>query len=341
MAKSLPSSNYPKCLLCKENVGYAGTLNHPARQNHRIIPLELTNEEWFLQYSPYVYYNEHCIVLKGEHEPMKISRLTFERLLQFVSQYKHYFLGSNADLPIVGGSILTHDHFQGGAYQFAMETAPILKTLNILNFSDVEVGFVNWPLSVLRLRSDNQERLVELGDIILNSWREYSDEELGIFAYTDDVPHNTITPIARFKNGKYELDLVLRNNKTSDEHPDGIYHPHKEYHHLKKENIGLIEVMGLAVLPGRLKDELELVKDALVSREVSILAEAGLEKHSPWLNELLERYNHVTLDEADEIIKHEVGEKFVAILECCGVYKLTEEGLEGIQRFINSINCSL
>ena len=341
MAKSLPSSNYPKCLLCKENVGYAGTLNHPARQNHRIIPLELTNEEWFLQYSPYVYYNEHCIVLKGEHEPMKISRLTFERLLQFVSQYKHYFLGSNADLPIVGGSILTHDHFQGGAYQFAMETAPILKTLNILNFSDVEVGFVNWPLSVLRLRSDNQERLDELGDIILNSWREYSDEELGIFAYTDDVPHNTITPIARFKNGKYELDLVLRNNKISDEHPDGIYHPHKEYHHLKKENIGLIEVMGLAVLPGRLKDELEVVKDALVSRDVSILEEAGLEKHSPWLNELLERYESVTSDEVIAIIEQEVGEKFVAILECCGVYKLTEEGLEGIQRFINSINCSL
>ena len=207
--------------------------------------------------------------------------------------------------------------------------------------SDVEVGFVSWPLSVIRLRSDNQERLVELGDIILNSWRGYSDEELGIFAHTDDVPHNTITPIARFKNGKYELDLVLRNNKTSDEHPDGIYHPHKEYHHLKKENIGLIEVMGLAVLPGRLKDELEVVKDALVSRETSVLAEAGLEKHSPWLKELLERYNDVTLDEVDEIMKHEVGEKFVAILECCGVYKLTEEGLEGIQRFINSINCSL
>ena len=341
MAKSLPSSNYPKCLLCQENVGYAGTLNHPARQNHRIIPLELTKEEWFLQYSPYVYYNEHCIVLKGAHEPMKISRLTFERLLEFVSQFKHYFLGSNADLPIVGGSILTHDHFQGGAYEFAMETAPILKTLNVLNYEDVEVGFVNWPLSVLRLKGESRERLVELGDIILNAWREYSDEALGIFASTNGTPHNTITPIARFKNGKYELDLVLRNNRTSDEHPDGIYHPHAHLHHLKKENIGLIEVMGLAVLPGRLKDELEIVKQALVARDSKILEESGLEKHLPWLNEMLGRYESVSTDEAMSIVETEVGQKFVEILECCGVYKLTDEGLEGIQRFINSINCSL
>ena len=341
MAKSLPSSNYPKCLLCQENVGYAGTLNHPARQNHRIIPLELTKEEWFLQYSPYVYYNEHCIVLKGAHEPMKISRLTFERLLEFVSQFKHYFLGSNADLPIVGGSILTHDHFQGGAYEFAMETAPILKTLNVLNYEDVEVGFVNWPLSVLRLKGESRERLVELGDIILNAWREYSDEALGIFASTNGTPHNTITPIARFKNGKYELDLVLRNNRTSDEHPDGIYHPHAHLHHLKKENIGLIEVMGLAVLPGRLKDELEIVKQALVARDSKMLEESGLEKHLPWLNEMLGRYESVSTDEAMSIVETEVGQKFVEILECCGVYKLTDEGLEGIQRFINSINCSL
>lgn len=340
-AKLIKSSGYPKCLLCKENVGYAGTLNHPARQNHRIIPLELTNEEWFLQYSPYVYYNEHCIVLKGAHEPMKISRLTFERLLQFVDQFKHYFLGSNADLPIVGGSILTHDHFQGGAYQFAMETAPILKTLNVLNFKDVEVGFVNWPLSVLRLKGENRERLVELGEIILNTWRQYSDEALGIFAHTDGVPHNTITPIARFKNGKYELDLVLRNNRTSDEHPDGIYHPHAHLHHLKKENIGLIEVMGLAVLPGRLKDELEVVKQALVARDANMLEEAGLEKHLPWLNEMLTRYESVAADEAMSVIETEVGKKFVEILECCGVYKLTDEGLEGIQRFINTINRSL
>lgn len=238
MAKSLPSSNYPKCLLCKENVGYAGTLNHPARQNHRIIPLTLTNEEWFLQYSPYVYYNEHCIILKGAHEPMKISAKTFERLLQFVEQFKHYFIGSNADLPIVGGSILTHDHFQGGAYEFAMEKAPILKTLNVLNFADVEVGFVNWPLSVLRLKSTDRHRLVELGDIMLKHWRGYSDESLGILAYTDETPHNTITPIARFKEGKYELDLVLRNNRTSEDHPDGIYHPHAHLHHLKKKTLG-------------------------------------------------------------------------------------------------------
>lgn len=338
LAKSLPSSNYPKCLLCQENVGYAGTLNHPARQNHRIIPLELTDESWFLQYSPYVYYNEHCIVLKGEHEPMKISRLTFERLLQFVDQFKHYFLGSNADLPIVGGSILTHDHFQGGAYEFAMERAPILKTLNVLNFKDVEVGFVQWPLSVLRLRGEDRNRLVELGDIILNAWRHYSDETLGIFSHTNEVPHNTITPIARFKDGKYELDLVLRNNRTSDEHPDGIYHPHAHLHHLKKENIGLIEVMGLAVLPGRLLHELEVVKQALIRRDPNVLVVAGLEKHLPWLEELLAGYSSVTPEEAMDLIHDDVGQKFVEILECCGVYKLTDEGLDGVQRFINHIN---
>lgn len=341
MAKSLPSSNYPKCLLCKENVGYAGTLNHPARQNHRIIPLTLTNEEWYLQYSPYVYYNEHCIILKGEHEPMQISALTFERLLQFVGQYKHYFIGSNADLPIVGGSILTHDHFQGGAYEFAMEKAPILKTLNVLNFADVEVGFVKWPLSVLRLKSADKSRLVELGDIILKQWRQYSDESLGIHSHTGDTPHNTITPIARYKNEKYELDLVLRNNRTSDEHPDGIYHPHAHLHHLKKENIGLIEVMGLAVLPGRLKEELEVVKEAFVKRDAAMLVETGLEKHVPWLEEMLSHYTGVNVDKAMSIIEEEVGLKFVEILECCGVYKLTDEGLEGIKRFINAINRSL
>lgn len=341
MAKSLPSSNYPKCLLCKENVGYAGTLNHPARQNHRIIPLTLTNEEWFLQYSPYVYYNEHCIIFKGEHEPMQISALTFERLLQFVGQYQHYFIGSNADLPIVGGSILTHDHFQGGAYEFAMETASILQTFSILNYTDVEVGFVNWPLSVLRLKSTNQSRLVELGDIILQQWRQYSDESLGIHSHTGDTPHNTITPIARYKNGKYELDLVLRNNRTSDEHPDGIYHPHAHLHHLKKENIGLIEVMGLAVLPGRLKEELEVVKEAFVKRDTTVLVETGLEKHVPWLEEMLSHYTIVKADEAMAIIEEEVGLKFVEILECCGVYKLTDDGLEGVKRFINAINRSL
>ena len=324
----------------KENVGYAGTLNHPARQNHRIIPLTLTNEEWFLQYSPYVYYNEHCIILKGAHEPMKISAKTFERLLQFVEQFKHYFIGSNADLPIVGGSILTHDHFQGGAYEFAMEKAPILKTLNVLNFADVEVGFVNWPLSVLRLKSTDRHRLVELGDIMLKHWRGYSDESLGILAYTDETPHNTITPIARFKEGKYELDLVLRNNRTSEDHPDGIYHPHAHLHHLKKENIGLIEVMGLAVLPGRLKDELEVVKEALILRDADVLINAKLEKHVPWLEEMLRRYEAVEVCKAMSIIEAEVGSKFVEILECCGVYKLDEEGLAGIQRFINSINRS-
>ncbi len=274
---------------------------------------------------------------------MQISRLTFERLLQFVSQFKHYFLGSNADLPIVGGSILTHDHFQGGAYEFAMEQAPILKTLNVLNYQDVEVGFVQWPLSVLRLRGEDRDRLVELGDLILTAWRTYSDEALGIFSHTDGVPHNTITPIARFKDGKYELDLVLRNNRTSDEHPDGIYHPHAHLHHLKKENIGLIEVMGLAVLPGRLLHELDVVKQALVRRDPNVLVAAGLEKHLPWLKEMLAAYASVTAEEAMDLIHDEVGQKFVEILECCGVYKLTDEGLDGVQRFINhiNINCSL
>ena len=334
MAKQLPNSNYPKCLLCKENVGYSGTINHPARQNHRIIPVNLCDEEWYLQYSPYVYYNEHCIMLKKEHEPMKISRLTFERLLGFVEQYKHYFVGSNADLPIVGGSILTHDHFQGGAYVFAMENAIPLKTFSIPKFEEVKVEFLKWPLSVLRLKGKKQESLIELADHILETWRQYSDESLGIHAYTKNIPHHTITPIARFKNGRYELDLVLRDNQTSDEHPDGIYHSHAHLHHLKKENIGLIEVMGLAVLPGRLKDELEVVKEALMKREVSVLKMHKLEKHEPWLKELLNRYEQVTEREVKNILEREVGLKFIEILECCGVYKLNQEGMAGIERFI-------
>ncbi|HAX73290.1 MAG TPA: UDP-glucose--hexose-1-phosphate uridylyltransferase [Firmicutes bacterium] len=337
LAKSLPASNYPKCLLCRENVGFAGTLNHPARQNHRIIPLTLATEKWNLQYSPYVYYNEHSIVFKDAHEPMTISQSTFERLLDFVAQFNHYFIGSNADLPIVGGSILTHDHFQGGSYEFAMETAPILKTYTVPTYENVEVGFVKWPLSVLRLRGESTSELVTLGGKILEAWRSYSDESLGIFAHTDETPHNTITPIARFKDGKYELDLVLRNNRTSDVHPDGIYHPHAHLHHLKKENIGLIEVMGLAVLPGRLKEELEVVKQALMARDEAVLSEAALEKHIPWLNEMLDRYETVEPTLATEIVETEVGQKFVEILECCGVYKLNDEGLAGVERFINSL----
>ncbi len=337
LAKSLPSSNYPKCLLCQENVGYAGTLNHPARQNHRIIPLELTDESWFLQYSPYVYYNEHCIVLKGDHEPMQISRLTFERLLQFVSQFKHYFLGSNADLPIVGGSILTHDHFQGGAYEFAMEQAPILKTLNVLNYQDVEVGFVQWPLSVLRLRGEDRDRLVELGDLILTAWRTYSDEALGIFSHTDEVPHNTITPIAHFKDEKFQLDLVLRNNITTSEHPLGVYHPHAKLHHIKKENIGLIEVLGLAILPSRLKEEMELLKDAILEKK-EIRGIEALEKHADWVEEFLPKYETVNSENIEKILQIEIGLVFCQVLDDAGVFKRTEEGQAAFGRFIESLS---
>lgn len=337
MAKQLPSSNYPKCLLCKENVGYAGTLNHPARQNHRIIPVDLQGEQWFLQYSPYVYYNEHCIILKSEHEPMKISRLTFERLLAFVQQYPHYFIGSNADLPIVGGSILTHDHFQGGAHAFAMERAEALRTFQVPGFTKVQIEFINWPLSVLRVKGSNPNDLTGLATQVLNHWREYSDESLGILAHTDGVPHQTITPIARYKNGQYELDLVLRNNRVSEIHPDGIFHAHAKFHHLKKENIGLIEVMGLAVLPGRLKGELEVIKTALLQRNPAKLKDAGLEKHESWLKELFNRYETVSDLEIDSIIKREVGLKFAEILECCGVYKLNPEGLSGVERFMDSL----
>ena len=256
-AKLAPQSSYPKCLLCKENEGYQGRMNHPARQNHRIIPVTLTNEPWFLQYSPYVYYNEHCILFSGEHRPMKISRGSFERVLEFVDIFPHYFVGSNADLPIVGGSILSHDHFQGGHHDFPMAVAEAEETFTIKGFEDITVEKVKWPMSVIRLRGESKEKLVDLSDKILTAWRGYSDEKCEILAFTGDTPHNTITPIARKKNGAYEIDLVLRNNRTSEEYPLGIFHPHQELHHIKKENIGLIEVMGLAVLPGRLKEEMK------------------------------------------------------------------------------------
>ena len=338
MAKQIPSSNYPSCLLCKENVGFSGNLNHPARQNHRIIPVNLQEEKWYLQYSPYVYYKEHCIILKNEHEPMKISRKTFERLLAFVTQYPHYFIGSNADLPIVGGSILTHDHFQGGAHTFAMEEAPALRSFIVPGFTNTKIEFINWPLSVLRLKGQNQNELTELATQILNHWRQYSDESLGILAHTDGIPHQTITPIARYKGEEFQLDLVLRNNRTSAMHPDGNFHAHAQFHHLKKENIGLIEVMGLAVLPGRLKGELEIFKSALLQRNASVLKEAGLEKHEAWLNELLNCYETVPKSEVNSIINREVGIKFSQILECCGVYKLNSEGLAGVERFIDSLS---
>ena len=334
-AKAAPQSGYPKCLLCKENEGYAGRLNHPARQNHRVIPVTINGEDWFLQYSPYVYYNEHCIVFNGRHTPMKIEKATFRKLLDFVKQFPHYFVGSNADLPIVGGSILSHDHFQGGCYTFAMERAPIEQTVTFRDFPDVEAGIVKWPMSVIRLRCADDRRLVELADRILAAWRGYTDEAAFIFAETDGEMHNTITPIARMREGQFELDLVLRNNITTEEYPLGVYHPHQELHHIKKENIGLIEVMGLAVLPARLKDELHGVAQALV-RGDDLRQDETLRKHADWAEELKTRYTF-TADNAEELLRREVGAVFAAVLEHAGVYKCTPEGREAFLRFIHSV----
>ena len=334
-AKAAPQSGYPKCLLCKENEGYAGRLNHPARQNHRVIPVTINGEDWFLQYSPYVYYNEHCIVFNGRHTPMKIEKATFRKLLDFVKQFPHYFVGSNADLPIVGGSILSHDHFQGGCYTFAMERAPIEQTVAFRDFPDVEAGIVKWPMSVIRLRCADDRRLVELADRILAAWRGYTDEAAFIFAETDGEMHNTITPIARMREGQLELDLVLRNNITTEEYPLGVYHPHQELHYIKKENIGLIEVMGLAVLPARLKDELHGVAQALV-RGDDLRQDETLRKHADWADELKTRYTF-TADNAEELLRREVGTVFAAVLEHAGVYKCTPEGREAFLRFIHSV----
>lgn len=334
-AKAAPQSGYPKCLLCKENEGYAGRLNHPARQNHRVIPVTINWEDWFLQYSPYVYYNEHCIVFNGRHTPMKIEKATFRKLLDFVKQFPHYFVGSNADLPIVGGSILSHDHFQGGCYTFAMERAPIEQTVAFRDFPDVEAGIVKWPMSVIRLRCADDRRLVELADRILTAWRGYTDEAAFIFAETDGEMHNTITPIARMREGQFELDLVLRNNITTEEYPLGVYHPHQELHHIKKENIGLIEVMGLAVLPARLKDELHGVAQALV-RGDDLRQDETLRKHADWADDLKTRYAF-TADNAEELLRREVGAVFAAVLEHAGVYKCTPEGREAFLRFIHSV----
>lgn len=334
-AKNAPQSSYPKCLLCRENEGYAGRINHPARQNHRIMPVVIDGKDWFFQYSPYVYYNEHCIVFNGEHTPMKIERSTFRKLLDFVKQFPHYFVGSNADLPIVGGSILSHDHFQGGHYTFAMEKAPVEKTVTFAGFEDVEAGIVKWPMSVIRLRSEMDDRLVELADKILLAWRGYTDEAAFIFAATNGEPHNTITPIARHRDGKYELDLVLRNNITTEEHPLGVYHPHAELHHIKKENIGLIEVMGLAVLPARLKSELANLADALVEgRDVTIDEE--LSKHAHWVEAMRKQYSFAK-ENVEEILRGEVGAIFAKVLEHAGVYKCDEQGREAFLRFIGSV----
>lgn len=334
-AKLLPQSAYPKCLLCKENEGYAGRINHPARQNHRIIPVTINDSPWFMQYSPYVYYNEHCIVFNSEHTPMKIEPATFRKLLDFVKQFPHYFVGSNADLPIVGGSILAHDHFQGGHYTFAMERAPIEKQLTFKGFETVEAGIVKWPMSVIRLRSTDDSALVALASKILAVWRGYTDADAFIFAETDGEPHNTITPIARKRDGKFELDLVLRNNITTKEHPLGVYHPHAELHHIKKENIGLIEVMGLAVLPARLKTELAAVADALISG-ADLTADERTASHAAWANELKTRYTF-TRENVMDILQKEVGIVFSQVLEHAGVFKRDEAGKQAFLRFVDCV----
>ncbi len=334
-AKNLPASNYPRCLLCYENEGYAGRVNHPARQNHRVVPVTINGSPWYLQYSPYVYYNEHCIVFNSEHTPMKIDRSCFRKLLDFVTQFPHYFVGSNADLPIVGGSILAHDHFQGGHYTFAMERAPVETPLTFKGFEDVAAGIVKWPMSVIRLRSEDTERLVDLADRILAKWRGYSDEAAFIFAETDGEPHNTITPIARKRDGKFELDLVLRNNITTEEHPLGVYHPHAELHHIKKENIGLIEVMGLAVLPARLKEELAVLADKLAAGD-DLRADERTAKHADWAEQFAKGYD-ITAENAFEILQKEVGLVFAQVLEHAGVYKRTPNGSAAFQRFAASV----
>ena len=334
-AKLAKQSGYPKCQLCMENEGYAGRTNHPARNNHRIIRLKINDSRWGFQYSPYVYYNEHCIVFNGQHIPMKIEKNTFVKLFDFVRLFPHYFLGSNADLPIVGGSILSHDHFQGGNYTFAMAKAPIEKYYQMEEFPGVEAGIVKWPMAVLRTRSKNPDDLIRLGDRVLQAWRGYTDEEAFIFAETDGEPHNTITPIARKKGEMYELDLVLRNNITTEEYPLGVYHPHQELHHIKKENIGLIEVMGLAVLPSRLKAELSLLAEYILEKK-DIRSNEMIEKHADWVEEFLPQYPEITKDTIDGILKKEVGLVFERVLEDAGVYKCDGEGREAFGRFLHS-----
>ena len=332
-AKNAKTSAYPKCQLCVENEGYAGRVNHPARENHRIIPITINESKWGFQYSPYVYYNEHCIVFNGEHVPMKIDKNAFIKLFDFVKAFPHYFLGSNADLPIVGGSILSHDHFQGGNYTFAMAKASVEETFTVKGYEDDEAGIVKWPLSVIRLRAKDEKRIIELADHILNAWRGYTDEEAFVFAETDGELHNTITPIARKKSEFYELDLALRNNITTEEHPLGLYHPHAQYHNIKKENIGLIEVMGLAVLPSRLKEEMEILGKYIVDKK-DIRENEKIEKHADWVERFLPAYKEITKENVDEILRAEIGKVFVGVLEDAGVYKCTEEGRAAFRRFI-------
>ncbi len=343
-----PQSEYPKCLLCVENIGYPGRINFPARQTHRIIPVTLCGEQWYFQYSPYVYYNEHCIIFSENHEPMEISKKTFAQLFDFVRQFPHYLCGSNADLPIVGGSILNHNHFQGGNYVFPMQKAPVIKRYRCEEFKDVEISIVKWPLSVIRAASDSIEELVEFSGHLLETWKHYSDPSVEILAFTESESgrerHNTITPIARVNEaGRYEIDLVLRNNRTSEEHPDGIFHPHKEIHHIKKENIGLIEVMGLAILPGRLKNELEHIKEILTGvtniNDINT-KEHLLYKHTQWINELVKAYGtSLDSDQAEEVLKLETGRRFETCLEQTGVFKQTGEGLMAFERFMKKAGC--
>ncbi len=335
-AKNAKQSGYPKCLLCRENEGYAGRINHPARQNHRIIPVTINCSAWGFQYSPYVYYNEHCIVFNSQHVPMRIEHATFCKLFDFVKQFPHYFVGSNADLPIVGGSILSHDHFQGGHYEFAMAKAPVEKTFKIGGYEDIETGIVKWPMSVIRLSGKDVNRIIVLADRILAAWRGYTDEECFIFAETEGEPHNTITPIARKRGSKFELDLVLRNNITTKEHPLGVFHPHAGLHHIKKENIGLIEVMGLAVLPARLKTEMADLKKAILSG-ADIRKDEILSKHADWVDEFKPKYEKIDESNIDKIFEDEIGRVFMQVLEDAGVYKRDEKGQAGFERFIASL----
>ena len=335
-AKLAKQDKYPKCQLCMENVGYAGRVDHPARETHRVIPLVINGSEWGFQYSPYSYYNEHCIVFNGRHVPMKIDRETFVKLFDFVRMFPHYMLGSNADLPIVGGSILSHDHFQGGNYEFAMAKAPVERSFAVKGYEDVECGILKWPMSVIRLRCTDTEPVIELADHILKAWRSYSDEKAFVLAETNGEPHNTITPIARFKDGRYELDLVLRNHITTEEYPLGVYHPHQELHHIKKENIGLIEVMGLAVLPARLKDEMEILKDCLINGK-DIRTDERISKHADWVEAFMSSYGSITADNAEGILRNEIGKVFLKVLEHAGVFKRNPDGQKAFDRFVSTL----
>ena len=330
------SVSYPKCQLCMENEGYAGRTNHPARENHRIIPITIQGKKWGFQYSPYVYYNEHCIVFNWEHVPMKIDRTAFAKLFDFIKLFPHYFLGSNADLPIVGGSILSHDHFQGGNYTFAMAKAPVIEQFQVKGYEDVAAGIVKWPLSVIRLQSRDSERIIDLAEHILGKWRGYTDKDAFIFAETDGTPHNTITPIARKHGDLFELDLTLRNNITTEEHPLGVFHPHSKLHHIKKENIGLIEVMGLAVLPARLKGEMELLRQYILEGK-DIRSNEQIAKHADWADEFLPAYTNISADNINHILEQEIGKVFCQVLEDAGVYKNTEEGRKAFRRFLETL----